>query len=282
VGAPPIVFTAGVLVIFLSLSLFIRAALESTGPKRLSRGKEYPVKAAKPHMIAIGGAGFESDPENPALELYILARARKRSPSICFVPTASGDHQDYIAKFYAAFARHRCRPSHFPLFARTPDPRMLLAQDVIYVGGGNTKSMLAAWRDWQLPKFLRQAWRSGTVLAGISAGAICWFAAGVTDSWAGRLAPLPCLGWLPNACCPHYDSEKDRRPATHHLVAKGLLPETLALYDGAAAHFVGRKLLRVVTSRPDAAAYRVQRKGHRAIETPLPVTRLKQPRRSRE
>jgi dipeptidase E len=238
------------------------------------------VHTTKPQIIAIGGGSFASDPENPALELYILAQARRRNPSICFVPTASGDHAFYIAKFHRAFSKHRCRPSHFPLFARTPDLRTLLAQDVIYVGGGNTKSMLAVWRDWQLPKFLRQAWRSGTVITGISAGAICWFDAGVTDSWAGRLAPLPCLGWLPNACCPHYDGEKDRRPATHDLVAKALLPETLALDDGAAAHFIGRKLLRVVTSRPKAGAYRVSRRGHRAIETPLPVTYLNKPRGS--
>jgi dipeptidase E len=238
------------------------------------------VTAPKPQIIAIGGAGFESDPESPARELYILAQARKRNPSVCFVPTASGDSPDYIAKFYAAFTKHRCSPTHLSLFRRTPDLRGLPAYDVIYVGGGNTKSMLALWRDWQLPKFLRQAWLAGTVLSGISAGAICWFAAGVTDSWAGRLARLPCLGWLPNACCPHYDSEKDRRPATQDPVAKGLLPETLALDDGAAAHFVGRKLLRVVTSRVSAGAYRVQRKGRRAIETPLPVTRLPLPRRS--
>jgi dipeptidase E len=235
------------------------------------------LKAPEPQIIAIGGGSFASDPENPALELYILAQARKRNPSVCFVPTASGDHADYISKFYAAFSKHRCRPSHFPLFDRTPDPRMLLEQDVIYVGGGNTKSMLAVWRDWQLSKFLRQALLGGTVLTGISAGAICWFAAGLTDSWAGRLAPLPCLGWLPNACCPHYNSEKDRRPSTHDLVAKGLLPETLALDDGAAAHFTGRKLLRVVTSRPNAAAYRIRRQRNRAIETPLPVTQLKIP-----
>lgn len=233
---------------------------------------------AKPQIIAIGGGGFASEPQNPALELYILAQVLTRNPSICFLPTATGDDSGYIAKFYAAFAKHRCRPTHFPLFARTPDPRDLLAQDIIYVGGGNTKSMLAVWRDWQLPTFLWRAWSRGTVLAGVSAGAICWFQAGVTDSWAGNLAPLRCLGWLPNACCPHYDGEKERRPATHSFVASGRLPETLALDDGAAAHFVGRKLLRVVISRPNAGAYRVRRSsaknGHHFIEAPLPVTRL--------
>jgi peptidase E len=233
------------------------------------------VKTCKPQIIAIGGGSFASDPENPALELYILAQARKRNPSVCFLPTASGDAPTYIAKFYAAFAKHRCRPSHFPFFERTPDPRTLLEQDVIYVGGGNTKSMLAVWREWQLPKFLREAWNAGTVLTGVSAGAICWFEAGVTDSWAGNLAPLPCLGWLPGACCPHYDGEAERRPAVHDFVAKGLIPRTLALDDGAAAHFEGRKLIRIVSWRPNAGAYLVQRKGKTFREDRLTVTDLK-------
>jgi peptidase E len=229
----------------------------------------------KRQIIAMGGGSFTVEPENPALELYILAQARRPNPSVCFVGTATGDSPAYIAKFYAAFSGLRCRPTHLPLFERTPDLReLLLAQDVIYVGGGNTKSMLGVWREWQLPRILHQAWSAGTVLAGVSAGAICWFEAGVTDSWAGHLAPLPCLGWLPNACCPHYDGEKERRPSVHEFVAKGMVPETLALDDGAAAHFVGRKLLRVVVSRETAGAYRVSRQGSSFSETPLPVTRL--------
>jgi dipeptidase E len=233
------------------------------------------VKAAR-QIIAIGGGGFTAEPENPALELYLLSQARKSNPSVCFIPTATGDAATYIAKFYAAFSKHRCRLTHLPLFERTPKLRdLLMAQDLVYVGGGNTKSMLAVWRDWRLPKILREAWNAGTVLSGISAGAICWFDAGVTDSWAGNLAPLPCLGWLPGACCPHYDGEKDRRPAVHEFVAKGLIPKTLALDDGAAAHFVGRKLVRIVSSRPKAGAYFVQRSGRRSIETPLPVAYLK-------
>ena len=233
----------------------------------------------KRQIIAMGGGSFTAEPANPALELYILAQARKLSPSVCFVGTATGDHPAYIAKFYAAYSKLRCRPTHLPLFERTPDLRkLLLAQDVIYVGGGNTKSMLGAWREWQLPQILRQAWNAGTVLAGVSAGAICWFDVGVTDSWAGRLAPLPCLGWLPDACCPHYDGEKERRPSVHQFVAKGTVPVTLALDDGAAAHFVGRKLLRVVTSREGAGAYRVRRNGRSFSETPLPAMRLPLPR----
>jgi len=222
------------------------------------------------HIIAIGGFSKEVDPA--PLDQYVLAQARRSRPSICFLGTASGDAESYIQKFYAAFGRQSCQPTHVPLFGRTPDlKRVLPAQDLIYVGGGNTKSMLATWREWGVPALLRRAWMGGTVLAGFSAGAICWFETGVTDSWADRLAALPCLGFLPDAACPHYDSEADRRPAVHRLVSARQLPATLALDDGVAAHFVGRRLFRVVTSRPSAGAYEIRRTGSRSVERPLPV-----------
>lgn len=247
----------------------------SSSSRRLVQGREDNVARAG-QIIAIGGGGFTAEPRNPALELYLLRQTRKRNPSVCFIPTATGDAPTYIAKFYAAFSKHGCKPTHLPFFERTPNLRdLLLAQDLIYVGGGNTKSMLAVWREWQLPKILREAYNSGAVLSGISAGAICWFAVGVTDSWAQSLAPLPCLGWLPGACCPHYDGEPERRPAVHKFVSKGLIPKTLALEDGVAAHFSSRKLIRIVSSRPNARAYAIERKARISIETELPVTYLK-------
>ena len=226
-------------------------------------------------IIAMGGGGFSMEPDNPALDSYILAQARRENPSVCFLATASGDSADYIARFYEAFAKHPCRPFHVPLFGRTPDlKRVLPALDVIYVGGGNTKSMLATWREWDLPKILSQAWRGGTVLAGVSAGAICWFKFGLTDSWADRFAALPGLGFLPGTCCPHFDGEPERRPALHRLVATGAVPRALALDDGAAAHFVGREIARFVSSRPNAGAYDLRRRGSECVETPLPVVPL--------
>jgi peptidase E len=228
-------------------------------------------------IIAMGGGGFLMEPDNLLLDRYVLAQARKRNPSVCFLATASGDADRNVANFYAAFTKHRCQPTHLPLFGRTPDPkRTLLAQDVIYVGGGNTKSMLATWREWGIPGLLRQAWRSGVVLAGVNAGAICWFRVGVTDSWAGRLARLSCLGLLPGACCPHFDGEPERRPALHRLVAARAVPKALALDDGAAAHFIGRKLVRIVSSRPSARGYEVHRSASGSVETALPVVRLSQ------
>jgi dipeptidase E len=232
------------------------------------------VAPAAGQIIAIGG--FSSEPGvSPALYRYVLKHARRHSPAICLLATATGDSRLHVASFYDEMAKHDCRATHLPLFERTPDVRRtLLGQDVIFVGGGNTKSMLATWREWRIPAVLRQAWTGGALLAGVSAGAICWFEMGVTDSWAGALRSLSCLGFLRGTCCPHFDSEAERRPTLHQLVADEAAPKALALDDGVAAHFVGRRLLRIVSARPDAGAYAVRRRGSRAIETPLPVVRL--------
>jgi len=223
----------------------------------------------KTQIIAMGGGGFSME-ENPALDLYVLAQTRKRTPAVCFLATASGDADAYIEKFYAAFKSHPCRPTHLPLFRRTPDlKQVLLTQDVIYVGGGNTKSMLAVWRDWGLDAHLRQAWERGIVLGGASAGSICWFEHGVTDSIVGPLTALPCLGFLPGSNCPHYDSEPLRRPTFRKLVAGGMLPDGVAADDGVALHYIDGRLARVVSNRPRAKGYRVTRAGKRAVERRL-------------
>jgi dipeptidase E len=226
--------------------------------------------AVDTQIVAMGGGGFSMEPDNPALDHFVLTLARRENPSVCFLATAAGDAESYIDSFYTAFRKLPCRPTHVPLFARTPDLQtVLLEQDVIYVGGGNTKSMLAVWREWGVPEILRRAWESGTVLAGVSAGAICWFEIGVTDSWGTGLNPLPCLGFLPGACCPHYDGETERRPAVHRLIEQGSIATTLALDDGAAAHFVNGTLANIVSSRADARAYRVERVNGQASETVL-------------
>jgi dipeptidase E len=226
-------------------------------------------------IIALGGGGFSVEPENLALDRYILAQAHVPEPAVVFVPTASGDSDNYVVRFYAAYLGLPCRPSHLPLFRRTPELRSyLLAQDVIYVGGGNTKSMLAVWREWSLPEILREAWESGVVLAGISAGAICWFEQGVTDSWADQLWVLDCLGFLPGSCCPHYSGEAERRPAYHRLLRDGEISPGFAIDDGAALHFIDNEVYRVIASRKDALAYRVQRSDGAIREDPMPVEYL--------
>ena len=223
-------------------------------------------------IVALGGGGFSEEPDNLALDRYVLGCARRDEPRVCFIPTASGDAQSYVDRFYAAFDRLPCVPTHLSLFETPPtDHRALVQeQDVLYVGGGNTRNLLVLWREWGLDRVLRDAWERGAVLAGISAGSICWFEGGVSDSVApGALAPLCCLGFLPGSNCPHYDGEAERRPAYHRFVAAGLLADGYAADDGVALHFVGDRLERLVSSRPHAKAYRVERRGERVIETVL-------------
>ena len=233
------------------------------------------MEEGKTQIIALGGGGFSVEPENPSLDLYILETARSIHPAVSFLGAASGDADSYLVKFYTAFAKYDCQPSHLPLFARTPHLRdYLLRQDIVYVGGGNTKSMLAVWRDWGLPDILREAWEEGIILAGISAGAICWFEQGVTDSYAGRYAAMDCLGFLEGSCCPHFDGEPDRRPAYHDMMLKEELSHGYGIDDGAALHFVGSELYRAVASRPDAHAYKIHVEAGAISEDRLEVEML--------
>ena len=146
-------------------------------------------------------------------ELYIVNQSSQDKPSICFIPTATGDDKGYIENFYKAFDSLKCQTSHIDFFKRTIDlEQHIPKQDIIFVGGGNTKSMLAVWKDWGLDELLRNAYESGTVMSGVSAGAICWFEKGITDSWAYDLEVMDCLGFVNGICCPHYDEEPARRP----------------------------------------------------------------------
>lgn len=227
------------------------------------------------HIIAIGGGGFYRDPGNLGLERYVVQQTGIDNPRVAFVPTASGDPDHYVAGFYSAFLSLGCRPSVLTLFKRTPELRSFLrAQDVIYVGGGNTKSMLAVWRDWEIPELLREAWETGVVLAGVSAGAICWFEQGVTDSFSDGLRPMNGLGFLPGSCCPHYDGEPERRPAYHKLLASGQIAAGVAIEDWTAVHFSGVERACVIAARAGARAYHLRNVYGSVQEVPLPVKYL--------
>jgi peptidase E len=134
--------------------------------------------------------------------------------------------------------------------------------------------MLAVWREWGVSELLREAWGSGIVLAGVSAGAICWFAQGLTDSWATRLRPLDCLGFLPGSCCPHYDGEAERRPSLHRLLASGEIADGIAIEDWTGVHFKGTEIHRVVSAKTGARAYSVRAINGSVQEVPLPVEHL--------
>ena len=196
---------------------------------------------------------------------YLLGLTGKEDPAVCFLGTATGDA--FLPGFYEAFTADRCRPSHVGLFGiPRPDWREhLLSRDLIFVGGGNTASMLGVWRAHGVDEVLREAWERGVVLAGGSAGAICWFEAGVTDSFRAELDGLDCLGWLPGSCCSHYDGEAQRRPAYTRLLADGF-PPGIAIDDFAAVRFEGVELAEVVAAAPGATVYRVDRDGEAPLE----------------
>jgi peptidase E len=227
----------------------------------------------KRQIIAMGGAALPLDLKNLLLIDYFLRQTHKRRPRVCFIGAAHGDGENGRLRFYAGFSRFDCHPTHLPLFERTPRDlaSFVLEQDAIFVGGGNTRSMLAVWREWGLDSHLRAAWNEGIVLGGASAGCICWFEQGITDSIAGPLTVLPCLGFLPGSSCPHYDSEPLRRPTFRRLIARGAISDGVAADDGVALHYVGTRLVKAICSLPRARAWRLVRSGRRAVERPLPT-----------
>jgi dipeptidase E len=227
-------------------------------------------------IIAMGGGGFSMEPRNLRLDRYILAQARRKKPRVCFVPTASGDSRVYIERFFRAMAKHDCTASALTLFRRDArDPADLIAeQDVLYVGGGNTANLLAVWRLHGVDRAIRRAWQNGVVLAGVSAGMICWFESSVTDSFGPLRELRDGLGLLPGSACPHYDGEKDRRPTFHRLIRQKKLPSGVAADDGAAIHFIGETIHRCVASRRRATAYRLTLEAGRVIEETLPTDYL--------
>ncbi|MGH2922639.1 MAG: Type 1 glutamine amidotransferase-like domain-containing protein [Solirubrobacterales bacterium] len=220
-------------------------------------------------IVAFGGGGFSMESGNPLLDDYVLGLTGSADPRVCLLPTASGDADHYLVRFYNAF-RDRARPSHVSLFRRergVPDVRAhLLAQDLIYVGGGSLLSLLGVWRAHGIDEYLREAWEAGVVLCGLSAGSLCWFAESVSG-YHGEVNRVGALGFLPHSNAVHY-SDGDRRSAFHRHLLEGM-PPGYAAEDGAALRFVGDELVEVVSSRPEARAYRLERRGPRVLETRL-------------
>jgi dipeptidase E len=230
-------------------------------------------------IIAMGGGGFSLRGIESPLNRFILECSGKEKPKVAFIPTASGENPEYVAAFTEAFNARGLENSWLSLFKpHTADLRSyLLAQDVIYVGGGNTKSLIALWRAWEVDNILHEAWEQGTVLCGSSAGMICWFEQGNTDSIPGKLTALPCLGWLSGSACPHYDGEPERRPSYQQMVARGEILPGHAADNGVGLYFVGKELREALSEVDGATAYRLERDGSSAggfRETDLLARRL--------
>ena len=216
----------------------------------------------KGQIIAIGGGGFGRNPNHRKIEKYILELTGKEKPNVVFFPTASAENQAYIIQFYKCFTKMSCEPSHVTFFQRTPRLDSIINKaDVIYVGGGNTKSMLAVWQEWKLDKLFLKAYNNGKILCGVSAGAICWFEQGITDSWASNLNVMDCLGFLPEMACPHYQEEKDRRPDVHKMLKQGKCGPGWAIDGGAAIHFKNGKYYKSIQFYSDSYVHYVSIKN---------------------
>ena len=189
------------------------------------------------NIVAIGGGGFGRSLGTLEIEKYIISLINKKRPKICFIPTASGDSSLYKLNFYRAFSKLDCITSHIDFFSRTENlEKKVLTQDIIYVGGGNTKSMLAVWKEWDLPHILKTAYEKGILMSGVSAGAICWFEKGITDSFAEELNIIECLGIVDGTACPHFDEEKEREPYVNDVLQKEIIESCLCIEGNCALH----------------------------------------------
>jgi dipeptidase E len=237
------------------------------------------MRSATPQIVALGGGGFSMEKDSSLLDDYVLSLADRPRPRVCFLPTASGDADHYVVRFYRRFSP-ACDASHVSLFRRDQGTggveddlaTHLLSQDLIYVGGGNVVSMLGAWRAHGLDEVLREAWRKGIVLCGPSAGSLCWFEQALS-AFHGAPRTVRGLGLLPYSNCVHYDAEPARRAEYHRFVGEGMRTG-FAVEDGVALHFCGTRLERVVSSRTDGHAYLVEPAGGGVMEAQLQAVYL--------
>jgi dipeptidase E len=211
-------------------------------------------------IFAMGGGGFTMEPTNPLLDDYVLSLSLAREPRVLFLPTASGDTTTQINAFYARYGGRECLPTHLSLFRLgdldRPLEEIVLEQDIVYVSGGSMRNLLAIWQAHRLDELLTRAWKGGIVLAGLSAGAMCWFEGGITCS-GGAPEAIGGLGLLKGSLTVHADGEPERLPVWLASVREGGLPGGWAADDGVGLLFRGGDLERVVSSRPGASAQRV-------------------------
>ncbi len=232
-----------------------------------------PAQDAKPtrRILAIGG-GTYTGADRPLPKL-LLTLTGKKDPVVYYLPTAAGDAPPGIVRWYEVMNEFECRPRHLKFFSDSKTLKnfeaKLLTADAIFVGGGNTMNMLAVWKAHGVDKILRKAYERGTVLAGESAGMICWFEGGVTDSRADKLTALECLGFLKGSACPHYTLEKGRKPSYHAMLRAGELKDGVACDDGAAILYENEQLVKAVSVNLKARAYRVRKDADKIVEEPL-------------
>jgi dipeptidase E len=229
-------------------------------------------------ILALGGGGFLMENRHSPVDQYIVRLTAKVRPRVCFVSTPSGDLPQTIDKFYEAYGSLDCEPCHLAFF-RNPLPGAvalasiedtLLGMDAIFVGGGNTKSALGVWQEWGLRSIFQRALGAGVLLSGMSAGAICWFEGGLTDSiWGAGFQPIRGLGFLAGACSVHYHSEASRRERLHENVQARIFAEAIGIDDYAGVLYEDGRIAQVVNWRRGATAYRVGYRDGRIVEEAL-------------
>tara|TARA_B100001250_G_scaffold246781_1_gene212149 strand:- start:275 stop:973 length:699 start_codon:yes stop_codon:yes gene_type:complete len=221
-------------------------------------------------IIAIGGGGFGREIKDLKIEKYIVDQCANKNPSICFIPTATGDDTTYIENFYKTFDSLGCKTSHIDFFKRTIKLKEHIDdQDIIFVGGGNTKSMLAVWKDWGLDNILKNAYENGTIMSGVSAGAICWFEKGITDSWKDHQSILPCLSFVKGVCCPHYDEEPERIPYVKEILQEKKINKCIAIEGFCALHLINDEPRYSINFGKENKSYEVTHKNSKIIHNQI-------------
>lgn len=238
--------------------------------------------AGRPHgrtptIFATGGTFFPAEGKPALFPRYLLSLARTRAPKVCWLGAASGENPAAYADFARRMTRLGCSVSHFDIFRpETLDfADYLLGFDIIYVNGGSSRNLMALWREWSFDRALYTAWQAGVVMAGHSAGFICWFQGGLTDSYSKALGPVKAMGFLTGSADPHYNIRPDRRTRFRELIADGQLESPgLALEQDTAMLYRGVELVELVSARKGSGAYRLTRIGNIAEERALPVRYL--------
>jgi len=213
-------------------------------------------------FLLLGGGGFSIDAD-PAMDRYLVQLVPKPRPSICFVPTASGDSENYCRRFREAFTSLGCDVHVLSLFKPlVADLRGFLeGMDIVFVGGGNTKNLLALWREWKLDEAILAASRAGTLVSGVSAGLICWFQEGITDSEYGPFKPLQGIGHLRGLAAPHFDSTLERQAVFEKRFAETAFDVGYGVPDGVAVEFEAGMFVRSVSARDGAGVHVYSRSG---------------------
>ena len=222
------------------------------------------------NIIAIGGGGFGRNPGDGVIEQYILDQTNIEKPNICFIPTATGDNEAYKVNYYSTFSKLNCNPVHLDFFKRTPNLEKLISeQNAIFIGGGNTKSMLAVWKDWGLDDLLHKAYKNGVVMSGVSAGANCWFESAVVDSWADDLQVINCMGFVKGNYCPHYDEEPQRRPSVKKFLEDEVFDSCFSSEGNSALHIKNESDYLSINFGKEKKSYKVSLVNGKVIEVPF-------------